>query len=29
MECSGNGRAYFEPDAEGDQWTYGALGTAV
>lgn len=29
MECSGNGRAYFEPDAEGDQWTYGAIGTAV
>ena len=29
MECSGNGRAYFEPSAEGDQWTYGALGTAV
>ena len=29
MECSGNGRAYFEPDAEGDQWTYGALGNAV
>jgi DMSO/TMAO reductase YedYZ molybdopterin-dependent catalytic subunit len=29
MECSGNGRAYFEPDAEGDQWTYGAVGNAV
>ena len=29
MECSGNGRAYFSPDAEGDQWTYGAIGNAV
>lgn len=29
MECSGNGRAYFEPDAEGDQWTVGAVGNAV
>lgn len=29
MECSGNGRAYFEPDADGDQWTFGAIGTAV
>jgi DMSO/TMAO reductase YedYZ molybdopterin-dependent catalytic subunit len=29
MECSGNGRAYFDPDAEGDQWTYGAVGNAV
>jgi DMSO/TMAO reductase YedYZ molybdopterin-dependent catalytic subunit len=29
MECSGNGRAYFEPDADGDQWTYGAIGNAV
>ncbi|MFH5801224.1 sulfite oxidase [Haladaptatus sp. CMAA 1911] len=29
MECSGNGRAYFDPDAEGDQWTVGAVGSAV
>ena len=29
MECSGNGQAYFDPDAEGDQWTYGAVGNAV
>lgn len=29
MECSGNGRAYFEPDADGDQWTFGAIGTTV
>ena len=29
MECSGNGRAYFDPDAEGDQWTYGAVGSAI
>ncbi|WP_245180893.1 sulfite oxidase [Haloarcula amylovorans] len=29
MECSGNGRAYFSPDAEGDQWTVGAVGNAI
>lgn len=29
MECSGNGRAYFTPEAEGDQWTYGAVGSAI
>ncbi|MFC6726173.1 molybdopterin-dependent oxidoreductase, partial [Halobium palmae] len=29
MECSGNGRAYFDPDAEGHQWEYGAVSTAV
>lgn len=29
MECSGNGRTYFEPDAEGDQWRDGAVGNAV
>ncbi|ADJ16244.1 sulfite oxidase [Halalkalicoccus jeotgali] len=29
MECSGNGRASFEPDAEGHQWTDGAVSTAV
>lgn len=29
MECSGNGRAYFEPGTPGDQWTYGAVGNAV
>ena len=29
MECSGNSRSYFEPDAEGDQWGDGAVGSAV
>lgn len=29
MECSGNGRAYFDPDSEGEQWTVGAVGNAV
>ncbi|WP_049998060.1 sulfite oxidase [Halococcus sediminicola] len=29
MECSGNSRAYFDPDAEGDQWGDGAVGNAV
>lgn len=29
MECSGNGRSAFDPDAEGHQWTVGAVGTAV
>lgn len=29
MECSGNGRTFFEPDAEGHQWTDGAVSTAV
>ncbi|WP_248905333.1 sulfite oxidase [Halocatena marina] len=29
MECSGNGRAYFEPAAAGDQWTTGAVGNAI
>ena len=29
MECSGNWRSAFEPDAEGHQWTDGAVGTAV
>ena len=29
MECSGNGRAFFEPEAGEHQWTVGALGTAV
>ena len=29
MECSGNSRAYFDPDAEGDQWGDGAVGSAV
>ncbi|ODR79642.1 molybdopterin-binding oxidoreductase [Haladaptatus sp. W1] len=29
MECSGNGRAYFDPNAEGDQWNVGAVGSAV
>lgn len=29
MECSGNGRAYFDPETPGDQWTYGAVGNAI
>lgn len=29
MECSGNSRRYFDPDAEGDQWGDGAVGNAV
>lgn len=26
IECAGNGRAFFRPEAEGGQWTYGAVG---
>lgn len=26
LECGGNGRAFFEPKAEGNQWTFGAVG---
>ena len=29
MQCSGNGRTFFEPDAGGHQWTTGAVATAV
>ena len=29
MECSGNSRTYFDPDAKGDQWGDGAVGSAV
>jgi DMSO/TMAO reductase YedYZ molybdopterin-dependent catalytic subunit len=29
MQCSGNGRASFDPDASGHQWTTNAAGTAV
>ncbi len=25
IECGGNGRAFFEPPATGNQWTYGAV----
>ena len=25
LECGGNGRAFFEPKAKGNQWTYGAV----
>ncbi|MCX4025855.1 sulfite oxidase [Endozoicomonas sp. SM1973] len=25
LECGGNGRAFFEPKASGNQWTYGAV----
>lgn len=26
IECGGNGRAFFDPPASGNQWTYGAIG---
>ncbi len=26
LECGGNGRAYFDPKAKGNQWTVGAVG---
>src|SRR3546814_12834195 len=26
IECGGNGRAYFQPGASGNQWTVGAVG---
>jgi DMSO/TMAO reductase YedYZ molybdopterin-dependent catalytic subunit len=26
LECGGNGRAFFEPNARGNQWTVGAIG---
>jgi DMSO/TMAO reductase YedYZ molybdopterin-dependent catalytic subunit len=29
MQCSGNGRAAFEPEVDGVQWTTGAVGTTV
>ena len=29
IECAGNGRSYFSPNAEGEQWSYGAVGNAV
>ena len=25
LECGGNGRAFFDPPADGSQWTYGAV----
>jgi len=28
VECGGNGRAFFDPPASGNQWTYGAVGCA-
>jgi DMSO/TMAO reductase YedYZ molybdopterin-dependent catalytic subunit len=28
MQCSGNGRSYFEPQVAGGQWSFGAMGTA-
>lgn len=28
IECGGNGRAFFEPSAKGNQWTYGAVACA-
>jgi DMSO/TMAO reductase YedYZ molybdopterin-dependent catalytic subunit len=29
LECGGNGRAFFNPPARGNQWTTGAVGCAV
>ncbi|XVH33173.1 sulfite oxidase (plasmid) [Haloferacaceae archaeon DSL9] len=29
MQCSGNGRSYFDPEASGDPWTYGAVGNTI
>ncbi len=29
MECGGNGRAQFQPEARGNQWGNGAIGNAV
>lgn len=29
MQCSGNGRAYFDPSVGGNQWTFGAVGNDV
>ncbi len=28
IECGGNGRAFFDPPAKGNQWTYGAVACA-
>ncbi|MEX2628939.1 MAG: sulfite oxidase [Tistlia sp.] len=28
LECGGNGRAFFDPPASGNQWTYGAVGAS-
>ncbi len=28
IECGGNGRAFFDPPASGNQWTVGAVGSA-
>ena len=28
MQCSGNGRSYFEPQVGGNQWSFGAVGNA-
>lgn len=29
LECGGNGRAFFQPGASGNQWTVGAVGNAA
>lgn len=28
LECGGNGRAFYNPGASGNQWTFGAVGSA-
>ena len=29
IECAGNGRSYLNPKAQGEQWSYGAVGNAA
>jgi len=29
MQCSGNGRSYFDPQVGGNQWSFGAVGNAA
>lgn len=29
MQCSGNGRSYFDPQVGGNQWSFGAVGNTV
>ena len=29
IECGGNGRAFFDPPAKGNQWTYGAVACSM
>ncbi|APW96874.1 molybdopterin-binding oxidoreductase [Halobiforma lacisalsi AJ5] len=29
MQCSGNGRSFFEPEVAGNPWTFGAVGNTI